>query len=158
MPTENYLQVMIDSLLKKKEVLETIVRLNEEQTIIIGEEDFNEDMLHDNSDKKDECISQLDKLDEGFQSLFDRIKKELDANPEAYKEDIGTLKKLIPQITELSVKIEAQEKRNKELLSKKFAQMRQNIRSAKRNVKLANTYYQNMNKLDSSPQFLDQKK
>ena len=85
MPTENYLQVMIDSLLKKKEVLETIVKLNEEQTIIIGEEDFNEDMLHDNSDKKDECISQLDKLDEGFQSLFDRIKKELDENPEAYK-------------------------------------------------------------------------
>ena len=88
MPTENYLQVMIDSLLKKKEVLETIVKLNEEQTIIIGEEDFNEDMLHDNSDKKDECISQLDKLDEGFQSLFYRIKKELDENPEAYKEDI----------------------------------------------------------------------
>ena len=52
MPTENYLQVMIDSLLKKKEVLETIVRLNEEQTIIIGEEDFNEDMLHDTSDKR----------------------------------------------------------------------------------------------------------
>lgn len=41
METENYLQMMIDSMQKKKVILKQIIVFNEEQEALLKEEDFN---------------------------------------------------------------------------------------------------------------------
>ena len=62
--TTNYLQMMIDSLNKKKGILIRII--NEEQNQILSEETLNGDAFDDNMKAKGSCIDELDLLDEGF--------------------------------------------------------------------------------------------
>ena len=46
METENYLQMMIDSMQKKKVILKQIIVFNEEQEALLKEEDFNLSLIH----------------------------------------------------------------------------------------------------------------
>ena len=148
---------MIDSLKKKLRILEDIDTLNMEQVDILNAEDFNEDAFEENMHDKGDKIEQLERLDSGFQSLFDKIKDELGDNKEAYKEQISELKSYIKSITDMSSKIEVQEKRNKVLVERKFSEIRRNLKTAKRSTSMAKQYYQNMNKIETTPQFMDHK-
>ena len=137
--TTNYLQMMIDSLNKKKGILIRIIELNEEQNQILSEETLNGDAFDDNMKAKGSCIDELDLLDEGFQSLYDRIKEELAGNKTKYSSEIAAMKQLIKEVTELG------------------ARERQEHREAKRSASMAKSYYQNMSKLSNEPQFMDTK-
>ena len=46
MDTENYLQIMIDSLVQKEELLKQIVDYNEKQQAIITAAEFDEDAMY----------------------------------------------------------------------------------------------------------------
>lgn len=48
MITENYLQIMIDSLLKKIEILKKVSELNEEQSALLDDKEFDGDKLQSN--------------------------------------------------------------------------------------------------------------
>lgn len=157
MATENYLSVLEDSLNKKKAILERIVAYNEVQKEILSASDFTEEKFEANAEDKESCINEIDVLDEGFQRIYNRVKEELENNREAYVDQIKSLQSLIREVTELGVKIETQEKRNKELAVKRFAELRQELSSAKRSASMAKAYYQNMNKISSEPQFMDSK-
>ena len=137
--TTNYLQMMIDSLKKKKGILIRIIELNEEQNQILSEETLNGDAFDDNMKAKGSCIDELDLLDEGFQSLYDRMKQ------------------FIKEVTELGAKIEVQEAHNKVKVEAMFRRERQEHREAKRSASMAKSYYQNMSKLSNEPQFMDTK-
>ena len=150
--TTNYLQMMIDSLKKKKGILIRIIELNEEQNQILSEETLNGDAFDDNMKAKGSCIDELDLLDEGFQSLYDRIKEELAGNKTKYSSEIAAMKQLIKEVTELGAKIEVQEAHNKVKV-----EARQEHREAKRSASMAKSYYQNMSKLSNEPQFMDTK-
>ena len=57
------------------------------------------------------------------------------------------------------MEIQAQEARNKELMIRKFAYVKEKAKSARTNSKIANQYYKNMMKLNYvDPQFMDNKK
>ncbi len=79
---------------KKKEILQKIVSLNEGQDEILSKAELNHDAFENNMHEKGECRC-LIKLDEGFQSVFDRIKVELDTNKHMYADEIATMKQLI---------------------------------------------------------------
>ena len=69
------------------------------------------------------------------------------------------MQELIRSITDRSVKIQAQEAANKDLMMRKFAGVRERSKKARVNYKAASQYYKNMmqsNVVD--PQFLDQNK
>lgn len=155
--TTNYLQMMIDSLKKKKGILIRIIELNEEQNQILSEETLNGDAFDDNMKAKGSCIDELDLLDEGFQSLYDRIKEELAGNKTKYSSEIAAMKQLIKEVTELGAKIEVQEAHNKVKIEAMFRRERQEHREAKRSASMAKSYYQNMSKLSNEPQFMDTK-
>ncbi|MDO5402262.1 MAG: flagellar protein FliT [Eubacteriales bacterium] len=158
METTNYLQMMIDSLRMKITILKEISAFNEEQHKLVLEPDMDEDAFQKNLDGKGELIDKLNVMDEGFNSLFNRVREAVGNNKSMYSGEINELKKLIRQVTELGVSIEAQEARNKAAVQNKFSSMRKQLQQAKRSTKMANTYYQNMNKISQDPQFLDQKK
>ena len=67
------------------------------------------------------------------------------------------MKTLIRTVTELGAKIEVQEARNKIKVEDMFRRERQEHKEAKRSASMAKSYYQNMNRLSSEPQFMDTK-
>jgi len=158
MSAENYLQIMTDSLIKKKDILTKLVALNDVQENIINKPEFDEVDFNKNVDDKAELIEQLIKLDEGFNVVFERVKEQLSENKEAYSSQIKVMQGLIKEVTELAANVEAKENRNKSLVESRFAAMRREINDAKRSTQMANTYYKNMNKLNYEPQFMDKKK
>lgn len=156
---ENYLNILEESLNKKTEVLKHIQELNEVQTDALKQETVDLEAFDRIVDEKGLCIDELTGLDEGFESLYDKIRQELVGNREKYADQIKRLQDLISQITDRSVAIQAQEARNKALVESCFKKERQNLGVSRKNSKAAYGYYQNMNnKKVSEPHFMDQKK
>ena len=155
--TTNYLQMMIDSLNKKKDILTRIVALNDEQDAILSTTMLDDAAFDSNMKAKGDCIDGLDRLDEGFQALFNRVRDEINNNKAMYTEEIAVMKKLITEVTELGAKIEVQEARNKVKVEAMFRRERQEHKEAKRSASMAKSYYQNMSKVSNEPQFMDTK-
>ena len=158
METDNYVQMMTDSLVMKKDILEKIIDLNETQNSILLESEFNDKNFRENIDAKSELIDKIEKLDDGFNALFERVKQTLDGHKDEYKSEISVIKELIKSVTELAVRVQAQEARNKVLAEKKFAMLKKEVSNAKKNTQAASTYYNSMNKLNFEPHLMDQKK
>lgn len=155
----NYLNVLEDSLKKKMEVLKRIREVNEAQTEILKREPVDLEAFDQTVDEKDLYIDELTKLDEGFEALYDNVKQELVGNKQKYAEQIGRMQKLITQITDESVSIQAEEERNKALVEKCFKKKRQELGNSRKNSQAVYGYYQNMNNMKSvQPQFMDKKK
>ena len=119
-------------------------------------EDFDE-----NANCKMQLIEEIDKLDEGFEDLFDRVKEQLEApgGKERYAAEILRMQDLIRQITEKSASIQAQESRNKILVEQYFQQSRERIRKGRTSSKAAMDYYKSMSQTSfTQAHFLDNKK
>lgn len=158
MSTENYLQIMSESLIIKKDILDRLIVLNDEQEKIASAEEFDDEAFRDNVDKKAELIDEMVKLDDGFNSLFERVKGQLETDREAYRDEIAAMQQLIRDITDRATSVEAKEARNRVLIQNKFLNMRKEVQNAKRSSQMANTYYKNMNKINYEPHFMDKKK
>ena len=103
-------------------------------------------------------IEQLDLLDSGFEKLFERTKEELNGHKDEHADEIREMQRHIKSITDKSVEIQAQESRNKDLMTKKFMMIKEQAKSFRTSNKVANQYKQNMDKLNFiEPQFMDNK-
>lgn len=139
-------------------MLKQIVDYNEIQQTIVTASEFKEEAFEKNIADKGAVVEKILRLDEGFNSVFNRIKEELQTNKKKYAKDIERLKTLVASVTELGVRIQAQELRNKQLVEKRFAQMRKELSQAKRTTSTANAYYKSVNNLNQyESHFLDQK-
>ena len=105
MEKNQYIPVMIQSLKKKSEILDTIMELNIRQ----GEELENPSLDPDDFDKtveeKSMQIEQLELLDDGFQELFDRVKDDLKNHPDIYHDEIVQMQDYIRKLTSKSATI-----------------------------------------------------
>lgn len=154
-----YINLMIESLKKKEAVLDQIIELNIEQTKLVQQEKLELQSFGKSVEKKDELIKQLSILDDGFQSLYDRIKEVLQLSKALYKSEIQVMQQLISRITEKSVSIQAEEARNRLTIESHFAKMKKELKYAKKSNKVAVNYYKNMANLNLvEAQFLDRKK
>lgn len=159
MQENSYIQVLIQSLHQKVKALDSIIEKNKEQYEILSAEDADMEAFEKNVTEKSEYIDKIVFLDDGFEEIYSRVKEELDVNRAAHTEEIQEMKELISKITERSMKIQAQEQRNKELAAMQFSKAKKKIRQVKAGNKAATQYYQNMQKLNFvEPQFMDKKK
>ena len=148
------LDMLEESLLKKIEVMKKIEEENEKQKNLLS----NPDEVDEVADDKGELIDQLLKLDDGFQTLFDRVKEEVGQNKDSFKEQIKRMQELIQEITGRSASIEATEHRNKKLAEEYFSAARQKMNFSRQTSAAAFNYYRTMNNFkDIPPQFLDNK-
>ncbi len=155
----DYIQVLIDSLRKKSAVLDRISELNEEQKQLaaVGKVDLEE--FQKTLDGKQDCIDELNKLDEGFELVYERVKPELVDNAANHKEAIQLLKQLISEITEKSMRVQTEEERNRQTIAAQFSSYKKEIRQYKMSRNVTSSYYKNMNKLQNiEPVFMDKKK
>jgi len=158
--TKNYLTLMIESLDKSNQLLDQIIEKNEEQTQMLKSADFSFEKFDENAEAKGELVEQLIKLDEGFDSVFDKIRPELDT-PEGrrlYAREIQTMQMKIRLMTDKRVNVETAELRNKKLIEQRFADAKRDLRSKGQHSKVALNYYKSMNRVNYvDPQFLDNK-
>lgn len=155
----HYLTILQDSLRKKLDVLEEIQRICQIQSDILATEPIDFDKFDQGVDDKDICIEQLNRLDEGFEQLYERVSEELKAHKTEYTAWISETKKLIEQIMEKSVAIQAQEARNKQAVEAAFQKEKGNLGKGKKSMKAAMDYYRSMSKTNvNTSQFMDKKK
>jgi len=164
MSEKNYLDIMIDSLSQKKDLLEKIVELNEKQEAIIDAKEVDSDSLDKTLREKDALIDRINTLDSGFEVLFARVREVLDVDRKPYSKEIETMKSYIRDITDLTVKIQLPghtvktSSREYQAWNKgSFAEQKKSIVNAKKAGNMASRYYDSMNRLDYSPQFMDKK-
>ena len=156
--SETYIEILLQSLNKKEQVLKEIIRLDEVQKAQLEDEMCPVDDFDETVEAKSQCIEQLEQLDSGFQKVYDRVSEELKENKEAHADEIRRMKEMIRRLTDLSVEIQAQEVRNKDLMVKKFADVKKKTRELRTSGKVANEYYKNMMKINNiDPQFMDNK-
>ncbi|MCI8299975.1 MAG: flagellar protein FliT [Lachnospiraceae bacterium] len=159
MQDREYITVLIQSLEKKKAILDILLDKNKEQGVLLTDEGSDPDRLEENIQEKNDLINQLNKLDDGFQQIYDRVKPVLQQQKESYKEEIRVMKQLITEITDRSATIQAQEQRNHNFAVKRFSEVKGNIRKARASNQVASQYYKSMSKLNViDSQFMDKKK
>jgi hypothetical protein len=155
----NYIEILKNSLLKKKAVLDKISEQNKMQADIAKAEKFDYDAFGRTLDEKDKLIAEINTLDDGFQSVYDRVKEELTLHKETYAVEITELKQLVTAITDKSMDVEAEEKRNRELIMNRKITIKKEIGMARTTNRTAANYYKTMSKLNVvDAQFLDAKK
>lgn len=159
MNIDSYIDILLRDLKKKNQVLDTIIFANQEQKELLEDPNLDPDDFDAIVEKKAKLIDELDKLDEGFEQVYQRIKEELQENKAKYAMQIKELQGYIRQLTDKSATIQAQEQRNKEAMQKKFSEVKKQVREVRASQKVVNQYYRNMMKTGYvDPQFLDNKK
>lgn len=152
-------QILLQSLEKKNELLDRMILQNSVQEEILKQDQFDMDAFDEAIDKQSSYVEQLDKLDQGFESVYDRVREELLENRERYREEIRRMQEQIQQITDKIVTLNAGNMRNKMLAENQFKKKRQEIGNGASKNKVAQNYYRSMNNLNYvSPQFYDNKK
>lgn len=156
---ENYLQILAESLQKKLTVLEQIEEQNKEQEAILQEQEVSMDAFEATVDRKSELIEALNKLDEGFEILYEKLREQLLEHREQYKEQIRRLQQLVTAVTEKGVAVQTQELRNKRLVESYFKKEKEGVRRGRISSRAALDYYRNVNQVNHiDPQFMDKKK
>lgn len=156
--SENYLQILSESLDKKIIILKELDRLTAEQKEIVDSDEFDEEAFNSNVNKKAALIEEIEKLDKGFQILYNNIKSQIEGNREQYKSQIVELQDKIKIVLDYSSSLQVAEKRNNTLIRNRFNDMRKEVHQVKKNREAASNYYKNMNNLSSQSYFMDQKK
>lgn len=156
--TENYLTLLEESLQKKIEILEKIQEFNLRQQECFQGETPELESFDSYVEEKGWLIEQLGSLDEGFESLYEKVSAELKDNREKYKVQIKRLQELVAKVTEMGVTVEAQEVRNKKLVEQYFAQRKSGIKQGRVASRVAYGYYKNMTNTNHiPPQYMDSK-
>ena len=158
---ENYIQIMLESLKKKETILDAISEKNLQQKEVVKAEELSFEAFDRIIDEKADLIEQLDKLDFGFEALYERVKEEIQSEEGKvkYRSEIKEMQECIRNITEKSTFIQVQEKRNKQTIEAVFRSEKEKLKSGKVSSRAAVNYYKTMNQTNYvSPQFLDKKK
>lgn len=157
--TENYLQIMIESLEKKLEVLDKIHEVNKRQFEVSTKRPFDVEAYDAVMDEKGELIDEINRLDDGFTSTYELVRDEVQSNPEKYKSKVLQMQELVREAVDKGVSIEAQEKRNKASMETALSTKRREIRERKVSANAATKYYSAVSRLNNvDPQLMDSKK
>ncbi len=158
MDTATYINVLIDTLVKKIKVLEELSSVIKAQEENFSTKDIDLDEFDSMLLKKDILIEQLNQLDDGFEKIYLRVKEELTLNGAIYKNYILTIQGYIKEIMEKSAFIQTKEKQLKLKFDSYLINKKNEIKNFKISNQTANSYYKNMmNSVQDEPYFLDKK-
>lgn len=156
---QSSVKILLQSLEKKNQVLEEMLAQSAAQTQILKEDVLDMDKFDTSLEQMEASVEQLEKLDQGFEMLYGKVRTELMQNKEQYSVEIAQMQQLIQQITDKIVKLNTERLRNKAQAENHFKRKQKEIRSAVSQTKAARNYYNSMNKLNViTPQFYDYKK
>ncbi len=154
-----YLEMLAASLEKKEQVLEAMLELTGQQEQILAEEELDMEAFDKLLQKKQSYVERLEKLDQGFDQVYQRVREKIQKHPGKYRDRIQEMQGRIGKLTELGVSLEVQERRNKERFEFLVSASRSKIRNYKVSNQAAAQYYRNMaNRFQGDSYFVDKKK
>ena len=157
--SDTYIAMLKDILLQKKKVTEEILWVTLEQETALAPELEDMERFDTLMEKKEPLLTKLEQLDEGFADIYAKVQVTLNTQKEAYKEEILELQKLITEITDISVKIQTLEERNRRMFENYLLGRRQQFKTAKKNSRTADAYSKTMTGTSQGESlFLDKKK
>ncbi len=156
---DTYLDMLQDSLKKKLDILNEIIAYQREEMDMLKEESMDMEVFDKSIDKKVALAEGIDKLDDGFEQVYDRIREEMIGHKEKYAVQIRAMQDMIAEITEKNASIQAEESRIKLAVDNYVRRESAALRQKRDNGKAARSYYNNMKKLNYvDSQFMDKKK
>ena len=157
--TSKYMDSLEDGLKVKSQILDELYSLSVKQKELLQEDKIDWDEFDRLVDEKSVHVAKVNKLDEGFEIVFAKVKEEVIPNKALYKEQIEKMQLLIKEVTEKSTGLMALEQRNKKLVEDSFDGEKRRLASGRVTNKVASGYYNSMNKINYiDPQLMDQKK
>lgn len=155
---KQYLEMLDQSLDQKKQMLDQMIEMTATQKASLEKDPVDWTGFDDLVEKKAEMIERLDRMDDGFESVYDRIREELLRDKEQYKEFVAGIQKKIQAVSDASAALMAAERRNKEMVEVKMAEEKKRLQQRKTTSKVASNYYRTMNKVNLiDPQLMDKK-
>lgn len=142
--TGTYVNIMQESLVRKKKYLLEILELTQTQEQLAKAKKFDEDAFGDTIDRKEVLINNVEEIDKGFTSVYDRIRTEVMEEKELYHDELLAMQSLIKECVDLGMQIEAMEERNRASLEHAFSTGFKGIKRAKQSKQVANKYYKSM--------------
>lgn len=161
--TVKYLNIMIENLEKKQSVLDLLLEKTVRQNECIAKKDqdsANWPQLEVLMIEKDSLIEKVDEIDSAFESMFTRVKPELDSNKDEYVALISKLQGCITKLTDTGVKISSVEERNRSEIERIMTAAKAGIGKARKNLKATSGYIASMygNVMNTDVSQIDSKK
>lgn len=143
---KTYLSLISDSVAKKETLLSELILETMKQAGCFKDDDFDDAKYDEIYEKKMNMIHEIETLDEGFHSLYDRIKEELKENKYAYENEIKELQEKIKSVTDKGLRLQKLENDNRQKFEVMLSRQRSRVKEYKVSKKTAATYYKNMMK------------
>ena len=147
---ESQLSILRESLTAKRQILLEIQEYNRRQEAVFTAEEVDISLFDEAIEEKGRLIDKLTQLDDGFDSMYQKLARELENNRERYAEQIHEIQQQIKEITDLGVSIQVQEARNKSLVEKFFSRERKSMRTNLKNSAKAYRFYKSMSSLNAA--------
>lgn len=155
----NELQLLIEALEKKKGVLSDILIKSEEQKELVGAPKLDMERFDRLVDDKADLLMQMEQIDQGFDTVYHRIKEELVDKKQSYKIQIERLQQLIKDTLDLGAQIHTTEARTKDSMSNALLTSRQELVKKRVTSKSVMDYYKANSQMSvMDPYFIDKKK
>ncbi len=142
--TNTYINILIDTLRKKEDILKGLLAKTEAQAELLEADELDTEAFDGLIDEKDVLLGELQTLDDGFLDLYSRVGAVLKNDTEAYADQVKTAQELVRRQTEISAELTSAEERNKTKLALRLSHNRQKIKEFKVGSKTAAAYYRNM--------------
>ncbi|MBO5388817.1 MAG: hypothetical protein J6A59_11890 [Lachnospiraceae bacterium] len=142
--TGTYVNIMKESLVRKKNYLQEILELTNKQGELAVAQELDENSFGEIVEKKDILISNVNEIDKGFTAVYERVRKEIIQDKELYKDELKAIQDSIRQCVDIGMAIESAELRNKAALETAFAKSYRGVKQLKQSKQVANKYYKSM--------------
>lgn len=155
----NYVRILVETLRKKEQVLTEILEITKKQAELAKRDTFDEESFTELLDRKEVLIDELNKLDDGFDAVYERVRQTVLAQKHVYQTELMAMQASIKNCTELGVQIQTLEHQNRDKIEQQFRKQKQEIRQVRKSSSVATNYYKTMSNLQiADPVFMDKKK
>jgi len=159
-----YVEMLIDILAKKNDLLDEILELIYKQEKILNFdseiEKFKVDEFRDTLEEKERLIKELSHADSGFERIYDKVAEVFFIHKELYQDEITRMQGYINVITEKSISIKTCEVRNKTRLDEILEDKKGEVKEYYYNKRNIDNYTESMleKELKGKSYFIDKKK
>ena len=158
--TKTYSGLLIESLQKKKTLLEKLEGLTNSQSRLLALQDFDEEAFDEIITEKEQMILELQEIDEAFERIYQRVAEDYRKDKYSYEMQIKQMQELISSCMETGSRIQVSEQQNKDAFQRKRVKQTEQVRNFKQNSRVAANYYQHManQHQTGNSYFMDKKK
>lgn len=140
----SYIGMLLQTLQKQEVTLQEVLAVTKEQSRIANGQEFDEEAFGETLNRKEILIARLNSLDDGFASVYGRVRSVILQEKDAYREELLKMQEYIKSCTDLGVEIKVLEERNRDKLMQCFSEKHKQYGSQMNAATVASKYHQTM--------------